>query len=71
MTSLQSMNMNSMKSDDRLEHVIKLGRANLKATAPTDIWRKPPNLDLFNAPALLKAISIAAFKSVRVSASGE
>jgi hypothetical protein len=46
-------------------------KTSLSATAPTDIWRKPPNLDVFNAPIISKSIPISAFKSVRVSASGE
>lgn len=46
-------------------------KTSLRATAPTDIWRKPPNLDVFNAPVLSKSIPISSFKSVRVSASGE
>lgn len=47
------------------------GKTSLRATAPTDIWRKPPNLDVFNAPIISKSIPISSFKSVRVSASGE
>ena len=46
-------------------------KTSLRATAPTDIWRKPPNLDVFNAPIVTKSIPISSFKSIRVSASGE
>jgi len=46
-------------------------KTSLRATAPTDIWRKPPNLDVFNAPIISKSIPISSFKSIRVSASGE
>jgi regulation of enolase protein 1 (concanavalin A-like superfamily) len=46
-------------------------KASLRAMAPTDIWRKPPNLDVFDAPVITKSIPISSFKRVRVSASGE
>jgi regulation of enolase protein 1 (concanavalin A-like superfamily) len=61
-------------SDNKLafESLLTPGRkTSLRATAPTDIWRKPPNLDVFNAPIVSKSIPISSFKSVRVSASGE
>ena len=43
----------------------------LSATAPTDIWRKPPNLDVFTAPVISKSLPISSFKRVQVSETGE
>jgi len=42
----------------------------LKASAPTDIWRKPPNLEVNNAPTILHGIHSSKFHkaSVRISA---
>jgi regulation of enolase protein 1 (concanavalin A-like superfamily) len=43
-------------------------KVTLSAEAPTDIWRKPPDIDVFNAPVMYKSVKISQFKSVRVSA---
>ena len=47
------------------------GKFTLRASAPTDIWRKPPNLDVFNAPIIYKSLLISDFKSARISATGD
>ncbi|MCJ1309550.1 hypothetical protein MMC25_003210 [Agyrium rufum] len=47
------------------------GKITLKTSAPTDVWRKPPSHDVFNAPYMYKALPISRFKNVRVSAVGE
>ncbi|GAB7356820.1 hypothetical protein MBLNU459_g7701t2 [Dothideomycetes sp. NU459] len=47
------------------------GNVALKTTAKTDVWRKPPSLDVFNAPFMYKSIPISRFKRARVSAIGE
>jgi regulation of enolase protein 1 (concanavalin A-like superfamily) len=47
------------------------GKVTLSATAPTDIWRKPPYLDVFTAPVISKSLPISSFKRVQVSVTGE
>jgi regulation of enolase protein 1 (concanavalin A-like superfamily) len=47
------------------------GVVTLKTTAKTDVWRKPPAHDVFNAPFMYKSLPISRFKSARVSAIGE
>ncbi|TVY36787.1 Uncharacterized protein LSUB1_G004138 [Lachnellula subtilissima] len=47
------------------------GTFNLLAVAPTDVWRKPPNIDNFNAPIIYHSIPISSFKSAHVTAKGE
>lgn len=37
----------------------------LKASAPTDIWRKPPSKDVFDAPMFYKSLPISSFQSAR------
>jgi regulation of enolase protein 1 (concanavalin A-like superfamily) len=46
------------------------GKFKLRAVPPTDIWRKPPNLDNFTAPIIYNALPISTFKSARVTAKG-
>jgi len=46
------------------------GKFKLRAVSPSDIWRKPPNLDNFTAPIIYKALPISTFKSARVTAKG-
>ncbi|TVY78583.1 Uncharacterized protein LSUE1_G004626 [Lachnellula suecica] len=46
------------------------GKFNLHAVSPTDIWRKPPALDNFNAPIIYRSLPISSFSSARVTASG-
>jgi regulation of enolase protein 1 (concanavalin A-like superfamily) len=41
---------------------------NITAKALTDIWRKPPNLDVFTAPIIYKSIPVASFKRARLTA---
>ena len=41
----------------------------LKAAAPTDFWRKPPNLDVSSAPTSLKVIHSSKFHKARVTVS--
>ena len=60
----------NLKSQSPPERSID-GRFTIHASAPTDIWRKPPNLDVFDAPIIYKAIPISTFKSARVSATGD
>jgi regulation of enolase protein 1 (concanavalin A-like superfamily) len=43
----------------------------LAVSAPTDIWRKPPQLDVFNAPIVYKSIPIKSFVRARVTISGD
>ena len=43
---------------------------NLAAPAGTDIWRKPPSTDSFNAPILCSELALDAFKDARVTVSG-
>jgi regulation of enolase protein 1 (concanavalin A-like superfamily) len=43
----------------------------LTASAPTDIWRKPPDLDVFTAPIAYQSLPISAFLSARVTVSAE
>jgi regulation of enolase protein 1 (concanavalin A-like superfamily) len=38
----------------------------LTTTAPTDIWRKPPTHDVFNAPLLYRSLPIRQFRSISV-----
>ena len=47
------------------------GKFTIRASAPTDIWHKPPDLDVFDAPILYKPLPISTFKSARVSATGD
>ncbi|TVY56883.1 Uncharacterized protein LCER1_G003079 [Lachnellula cervina] len=49
----------------------KNGTFNLLAVSPTDIWRKPPKIDNFNAPIIYHSIPISSFKSAHVTAKGE
>jgi regulation of enolase protein 1 (concanavalin A-like superfamily) len=39
----------------------------ITATAPTDIWRKPPAIDVFNAPIVYKEIAISSFQNAKVT----
>lgn len=41
----------------------------LRAAAVTDLWRKPPKVETYNAPSLVKTIRIEDFKSIRVTVS--
>ena len=41
----------------------------LTTSASIDIWRKPPSLDVFNAPILYKPILISSFRRARVTVS--
>ena len=41
----------------------------LTTKAPTDIWRKPPSLDVLNAATSLKTIKLSKFKSAVVTVS--
>lgn len=43
--------------------------SNVAVTAPpgTDIWRKPPSRDSFNAPIRYRRVSLPAFKSAKVT----
>ena len=45
------------------------GSFTLRAAAVTDLWRKPPKVETYNAPSLVKTIRIEDFKSVRVTLS--
>jgi uncharacterized protein len=47
------------------------GSFTLSASAPTDIWRKPPNLDVFTAPIIYQSLPISSFLSARVTVSAE
>jgi uncharacterized protein len=47
------------------------GSFKIHAPAPTDIWRKPPNLDVFNAPITYKSLPISSFKRARATVTGE
>ncbi|KAL3424546.1 hypothetical protein PVAG01_03827 [Phlyctema vagabunda] len=42
----------------------------LSTPSSVDIWRKPPVLDVFNAPVIYKSIALSKFKRVRVTISG-
>jgi uncharacterized protein len=72
LTRPQQMAFNSanISSPGDLEPTSR-GKFTLRASAPTDIWRKPPNLDVFDAPIIYKSFPISAFKRVRVSATGD
>ena len=41
----------------------------LRAAAVTDLWRKPHEIETYNAPSLVKTIRIEEFKSARVTVS--
>ncbi|RFU25932.1 hypothetical protein B7463_g10399, partial [Scytalidium lignicola] len=41
----------------------------LSPPVPSDIWRKPPSLDVFDAPIIYKSIPLSKFKRVRVTIS--
>jgi len=43
----------------------------LSAPPGTDIWRKPPHLDSFNAPILYRTLALSSFRRARVSISAE
>ena len=43
----------------------------LSAKAPTDIWRKPPSIDVFNAEMSLETIKLSKFKSAEVTVSAD
>ncbi|EHL03079.1 hypothetical protein M7I_1054 [Glarea lozoyensis 74030] len=43
------------------------GNVTITTTSVTDIWRKPPSIDSFNAPIIYKKITISKFKSARVT----
>ena len=43
----------------------------LKAAAPTDFWRKPPNLDAATAPTHLRTLSSKDFHGARVTVSAD
>lgn len=47
------------------------GKITLKTTAKTDVWRKLPAHDVFNAPFMYNSLPISRFKSARVVATGE
>lgn len=47
------------------------GHFQIHTPAPTDIWRKPPGHDVFNAPMTYKALPISSFKRARVTATGD
>lgn len=47
------------------------GKVILKTVAKTDVWRKPPAHDAFNAPFMYKSLPVSRFKSARVSATGK
>jgi uncharacterized protein len=47
------------------------GKFKLLAVPPTDIWRKPPNIDNFTAPIIYHSIPISSFKSAHVTATGD
>jgi regulation of enolase protein 1 (concanavalin A-like superfamily) len=42
---------------------------NITTSAPNDIWRKPPTLDVFNAPVVYKKLKASEFKNARVTVS--
>jgi regulation of enolase protein 1 (concanavalin A-like superfamily) len=42
----------------------------LIASAPTDIWRKPPDLDVFTAPIVYQSLPVSSFLRARVTVSG-
>ena len=42
----------------------------LTAAPGTDVWRKPPNLDSFNAPILYCKLPLSSFRRARVTLSG-
>lgn len=44
------------------------GKVTLRSKATTDVWRKPPAHDVFNAPFMYKALPVSQFKSAKVSA---
>jgi regulation of enolase protein 1 (concanavalin A-like superfamily) len=43
----------------------------LIASSPTDIWRKPPSTDVFNAPILYESLPISSFRRARVTVSAD
>jgi len=43
----------------------------LATTPGTDIWRKPPTLDSFNAPILYDVVELAKFRRARVTVRAE
>jgi len=45
--------------------------AALKAAAPTDYWRKPPDIDVSNAPTALSTVSVKTFRRARVTVSAD
>ena len=47
------------------------GKYTIHATAPTDIWRKPPNLDVLDAPIIYSPMPVSRFEKARVTASGD
>ncbi|GAM84926.1 hypothetical protein ANO11243_029280 [Dothideomycetidae sp. 11243] len=63
----QYLNFPSSESLPKLSNDRKV---TLKTKAKTDVWRKPPAVDDFNAPFMYKSLPVSHFKSARVSASG-
>ena len=47
------------------------GPFTIHTPAPTDIWRKPPSRDVFDAPVTYKSLPISTFKRARVTATGD
>jgi uncharacterized protein len=43
----------------------------LIAKSPTDIWRKPPSTDIFNAPIIYKSFPISSFRRARITVSAD
>jgi len=43
----------------------------LRTAAVTDLWRKPQEVEVYNAPSLVKTIQIEEFKSARVTIGAE
>lgn len=53
------------------ETTLSAGALRLKATAPTDLWRKPPTIDIHNAPMMLMTIPFTSFHRARVTVHAE
>lgn len=48
-----------------------LSTFSLKTTAPTDLWRKPPSLDVSNAPTYTAGVKLGEFRRARVTVSAQ
>ncbi|KAI9742616.1 MAG: hypothetical protein M1818_003757 [Claussenomyces sp. TS43310] len=43
----------------------------LHVPAPTDIWRKPPGLDVLDAPIIYQSVPVSTFQRARVTVTGD